>query len=145
MISADIEMANMFTELSEILKYTSIEVVNKIPSKLKNKIEQYKNKEYKFKYNPTLEIEEQKIMPITKTALSTIYLEYCCDSEKKNELLKICNQNDMNFQNQHADYDDMFKKQKQSNTESTEMIVVKRTNIIEKILGKIKRILRRKE
>lgn len=62
----DINYANAYTEVLEILKYIPKEDYNKIP---KNKIELYEtysNKNYNFIYNPDKTLDEQNVSKIAK-------------------------------------------------------------------------------
>lgn len=87
----DIEYANAYSEVLEILKYIPINDYNKIP---KNKIELYKtlqNKEYVFIYNPNKTLEEQNASKITRAIIALLFRDYWASDEQRIKIKKVQN------------------------------------------------------
>ena len=84
----DEEMRNIYAEVWEILKYTNIADLKKIPEKIFFEIKNNRNINHKFKYNPDKNLEEQEIMEESKNYFSALYYKYCCNPEEKKNLVK---------------------------------------------------------
>ena len=72
----EIEYANAYSEVLEILKYIPVEDYKKIPE---NKIELYKknaNTEYCFNYDPNKTLEEQEVSKIGKGIIAILFRDY---------------------------------------------------------------------
>lgn len=133
--------SNVLTETSEILNYFDKSILEKIPQKLIDKIQESKNNEYHFQYDKSKTLVEQKIMQETKDLISAIYLMYCCDGEQRQQLLDICKENErksMEYLNQNYDASELFKNRKENikenaveKIESTENDVNNKIAIIE--------------
>ena len=154
-----VNYSNVLTETSEILNYFDKRILEKIPQKLKDKIQESKNNAYHFQYDKSKTLVEQKIMQETKDLISAIYLMYCCDGEKRQQLLDICKENEkesMEYLNQNYDISELFKNRKENirenavqKIESTENDVNNKIAIIEeekwynKLYAKIKSFFNR--
>lgn len=77
------EYSNAFSQLSEIIKNMKKELRNKIPIEVIDSIEKSKNEDYIFKYNPAIPLNQQNLLPETKSLLSVIYSDYLCDESEK--------------------------------------------------------------
>lgn len=75
--------AKAFTELSEIISNMKDSLKNKIPSKTIKAIELAKDKNYKFNYDKSKSLNEQTLLPETKSLLSVIYSDYLCSTEER--------------------------------------------------------------
>ena len=83
----NIEYANAYSEVLQILKYIPKSDYNKIPE---NKIELFKvnsNKEYKFYYNPNKTLNEQNVSKRTKAIIAILYRDYWATPEKRKEII----------------------------------------------------------
>lgn len=154
-----VNYSNVLTETSEILNYFDKSILEKIPQKLIDKIQESKNNAYHFQYDKSKTLVEQKIMQETKDLISAIYLMYCCDGEKRQQLLDICKENEkesMEYLNQNYDISELFKNRKENirenavqKIESTENDVNNKIAIIEeekwynKLYAKIKSFFNR--
>lgn len=139
------DYAKSYTELIEILKYVSNEDLKKIP---KTKLETYmKNRDcnYNYIYNKELSFENQNILKLTKILIANIYIQYWASNEEreeirnqdKKELYKI----EMKKKEIYST-DNLFNKKTKTEVncnQETSMIVIKKKNIIEKIIDKIKK------
>lgn len=79
----NIEYANAYSEINEILKYVPVEDYNKIP---KNKINLFKdnaNKNYEFKYNSNLTLDEQNVSKRAKAIIAILFRDYWATEEQR--------------------------------------------------------------
>lgn len=140
---------NSFKEVYDILKNTDQELLEKIPVKFINFIEDNMNVDYQTNIKMDLEIDKQKLLKETESILSLIYRSYwATDEEKQNlkmkdkeELLKI----EELKKRQYKDMNQIFRKRKDLNqiTLDNNMIVIKKESFIKKIFNKILSIIGR--
>lgn len=139
------DYAKAYTELLEILKYVSKSSLEKIP---KENLEMYnlnKDRNYNYEYNNNLEFEEQKISRLTRILIANIYIQYWASEEER----KILNQRDKEELEQIEiekrntyNPDNLFaNRRKINNVEEKSLVIVKKKNIVERIIDKIKNIL----
>lgn len=94
----DINYANAYTEVLEILKYIPKEDYNKIP---KNKIELYEtysNKNYNFIYNPDKTLDEQNVSKIAKGVIAILYRDYWANESQREFIIKKQNYDRMKIE-----------------------------------------------
>lgn len=144
----NIEYANAYSEVLEILKYISMEDYNKIP---KDKIKLYKNNantNYNFEYNPDKSLNEQNVSKITKGIIAILFRDYWAtdiqrkkiiakqdydrklleEEKKKQYNTNIFEQNNNHMQNEHIEKNLLI--------ECKETIIQKILNFIKKIFSK---------
>lgn len=76
-----------YREVIEILKYISTEEYKKIP---KNKIELFEknaDKNYKFKYDPKLTLDEQGVSQIGKTIITILFRDYWATDIQREKII----------------------------------------------------------
>jgi len=130
--------SNVATELIEIFKYLEKSVSEKIPIKLKEKIEEHKNSNYIFELDKNKSLEEQNILPETKYILSYIFIKYCCTEEKAQAILKVCRQNDLDIEKEKYEKynpNNIFKDIDKD--ENVQMVEYKEISIYAKFISKI--------
>ena len=131
-----------FTEVSEILKYLSEDLLNKIPKEFIDNIKENMSTSYILKYNNTKGINEQNLKQETRAILSVIYRDYICDEDIKKEIIQKDRKEwfDLETKKEHGNIDVFPQKPiKNLNTKENEALqVVKKQNIIIKIIEKIK-------
>lgn len=78
------EYKEAFTEVNEIIKMMPDELVNKIPSKFREMLEDERDKEY----NPNIQepLEKCKLKNETIIILGLIYRDFLCSQDKKRRL-----------------------------------------------------------
>lgn len=134
-----------YTELLEILKYVSKSSLEKIPKENLEMYELNRDKNYNYEYNNNLEFEEQKMSKLTRILIANIYIQYWASEEERKvlkqrdkeelEKIEIEKRNIYNPDNLFAN------RRKIENLEEKNLVIVKKKNIIEKVLEKIKKIL----
>lgn len=133
-----------YTELLEILKYVSKSSLEKIPKENLEMYELNRDKNYNYEYNNNLEFEEQKMSKLTRILIANIYIQYWASEEERKvlkqrdkeelEKIEIEKRNIYNPDNLFAN------RRKIENLEEKNLVIVKKKNIIEKVLEKIKKI-----
>lgn len=150
-VYTDEEYSKSYTELIEILKYFSKSDLMKIPHKTVLRYIKYKDNNYKFSYNPDLDIDEQDVSKLTLILLANLYIDYFADENERNyiqnkdleELAKLEKQKQEEY-----DINSIFNKRKEkfsdtNSPETTSLIIVPdKTNIVKRIFKKIKSFLK---
>lgn len=140
----NIEYANAYSEVLEILKYISEEDYDKIPQ---NKIELFKtnsNKYYKFIYNPEKTLDEQNVSKRAKAIIGVLFRDYwATDSQREKIIIK--QNNDRLFLEEQKkslyDIEDIFRIRNVNNENKVEEItqmIVNKESFIKKCINKIK-------
>jgi len=140
----NIEYANAYSEVLEILKYISEEDYDKIPQ---NKIELFKtnsNKDYKFIYNPEKTLDEQNVSKRAKAIIGVLFRDYwATDSQREKIIIK--QNNDRLFLEEQKkslyDIEDIFRIRNVNNENKVEEItqmIVNKESFIKKCINKIK-------
>ena len=89
------DQAYAYAELLEILSYTDIALVNKIPNKLMNIFKSYALPNYEKHINVQIPLEEQDISKKTASLIALLSLNYWCESEEeKSEIKNILSENE---------------------------------------------------
>lgn len=137
--------SNAYKEVYEILKNIPKEDLKKIPPIFMEMIEKNMNKEYQYAVNPNIDfLEEQEIMPETRTILAYIFLNYWATENQKEKInMKFKREIQEAEEQKRQLYDvDIFKNKRQNEEiirEKLEMVVYKKENIITRIFNIIKR------
>lgn len=107
------ELTLSAVEINSIFQNMSRDLLNKIPANIKDFFIQIADKNYDFKYDKTLKLNEQKIMPKTKGILALIYRDYICNDLERKNYINECNKI-LNVQNNNntSDFSNLFKKNK---------------------------------
>lgn len=83
----DIEYANAYSEVLEILKYIPIEDYDKIPKNRINLFRAYANKDYAFCYDTTKTLDEQKVSKIAKGIIAILFRDYWATEIQKEKII----------------------------------------------------------
>ena len=85
---ADIQYANAYTEVLDILKYISKEDYEKIPKSKIKVFEENSNKNYSFKYDVDKTLEEQNVSEIAKMIIAILCRDYWTANEQRYIIIK---------------------------------------------------------
>ena len=136
--------ADALAEVDVILDYLDEEDYNKIPKEVIEIIQEYKNEDYIFEYDETIELKDQDLLTETRAILYNFFRDYLAspiqsekikqwqmEDRKKNEIAK----------QKEYEYKELFtnKNQEEVKEEKTELIEYKE-NIFKRIFNKIKSI-----
>lgn len=84
----ELRYRNAFKEVDEILKYTDIDLVNKIPKKFIDFLRENMNNNYEFNVQEGLHLNKQKLSEEANNILALIYRDYWATEEEKEEFRK---------------------------------------------------------
>lgn len=122
------------SEVYEVIIMLEDKELKKIPKRLIETVKLNKDNDYEVDFQ---NIEEGNMLPDTIKILSTLYTYYLASEEEKNVIFKLINTK----KEQHKIDDLIFKnkkiKRKGENKEQS-MVIVKKDNLLKKILHKIK-------
>ena len=85
---ADIQYANAYTEVLDILKYISKEDYEKIPKSKIKVFEENSNKNYSFTYDENKMLDEQNVSEITKAIIAILFRDYWATKEQRYIIIK---------------------------------------------------------
>ena len=144
------ELSEAAVEFNSILEYTSEDLKNKIPKKFLDFLQSIQSKTYKFEYDKTKKLDEQKLKPKTRGLIALVYQDYICNETEKEEYIqkskKIIKQIEESKREKYNP-NDIFKDKKIENdkdTTNTVEIVEYKESIIKRIIRKIKNIFTKK-
>lgn len=140
----DLQYANAYSEVLEILKYISKEDYNKIPKDKINLFENNCNKDYKFTYDTNKTLDEQNISKKTKTIIAILFRDYWA-TDVQREKIKAKENYDRNLKKQEIENkyntDNLFKRNNNFETENisndNNKIIVYKEHLIRRIFNKI--------
>lgn len=144
----DVEYANAYAEVLEILQYLNIEDYRKIPSEKINFFMENENQNYYFRYNTQLPFEKQEISEKAKYILANLFCEYWANDKQKQMIKnKWLQDYEIEEANKRKIYnpDDIFKN-KQTDTSISEInnnIDENEVNLIQYKESIIKKIMKR--
>ena len=131
--------AKAYTEVLELLKHIPKEEYNRIPE---TEIQFYENncdKNYKFIYDETIELKEQKISKEANAVIIAMYMNYFANEKQKEIIDEVLKQNSINQEKekkQKYNTENIFKEKNQENLPME--LNKKKENIIKRIINKIK-------
>lgn len=135
---------NALYEVSEILSYINEESKKKIPKNLIEYITRNKSKNYNFEIDTNVPIGEQKLLPETEAFITIIYRDYICEESKKNEINKIINKNDLEYEEKlkkKYNQENLFKNKYNIENNKKLPIVIKKESLWYRIINYIKKLL----
>ena len=153
---ADIQYANAYTEVLDILKHISKEDYEKIPKSKIKVFEENCNKNYNFTYDENKTLDEQNVSEITKVIIAILFRDYWATKEqryiiiKKQQEIKDQKQKELMAkfeQNKNISEKDLKKVNVASDLDididyarGTNLETYKEENIFKRIISKIKEI-----
>lgn len=134
-------------ELNCIFNYLDLSIFYQIPKDLIELIRNSQDKNYKFVYDKTKSLNDQKLLSETRKLFSTIFIKYCCNSELQKELIEKCKENEKAWKEKYS-YENLFPNDSKSKAteikeEKNDLVKVEeeKKSIIVRIFDKIKKIL----
>lgn len=101
---SNIEYANAYSEVLEILKYVSINDYNKIPKKQIEFFENNSNKNYNFFYNPYKTLDEQNVSKRAKAIIAIIFKDYWATDIQKEKIIAKQNYDRIQLEKEKIQY-----------------------------------------
>ena len=141
------ELSEVAVEINSIFENMSIDLLNKIPQNFKEIFNKIASKDYKFEYDKTISLNEQRLLPKTKGILALIYRDYLCDEIEKEKYNKEYNRvlmlKEIEKQEKYNS-NDIFKNRKNEGSNiNTLPIKYKKMSLFRKIFEKLKSILKK--
>ena len=133
----------------EAISYFDENLFKKIPQGLIDMLNKFQLDDYDFEIDESKTFEEQGISKEAKELLSAIFIQYCCDKDDRNEILRKCKENDeIREQQAREQYNpnNIFKKKEETapKVESVEMVKYEENKPwYLKIVDKIKNLFKR--
>lgn len=138
----DMQYANAYTEVLEILKNISQEDYNKVSKGKINLFEHNANKEYIFNYDSTKTLEEQNVSKTARAIIAILFRDYWATDEQRNKIKAFQNnkRHQIEEENRQKYNTDIFKNRNNSaaeviNEQAENMQLVEyKENIFKRIL-----------
>ena len=147
---SSLEFSEGVTETLDILNHMDKSYIDKIPKKFKDFLEKNKSDSYIPNLDHSKKIKEMNLKEKTKDILATIYMNYWCDAEQKENYIKTLKQNEEKYQEELKEKynpDNIFKnktqktiQQEQPVQEDVDLVEVKES-FFTKFIKKLKGIL----
>ena len=83
------EINEVAVEINSIFNNMSIDVLNKIPLKIRNFFKNNASSTYSFEYDKTNSLNEQNIKDKTRGIIALLYRDYICDDVERKEYNEI--------------------------------------------------------
>lgn len=132
-----------FTEVNEILKYLGEDLLKKIPKEWIDNIKENMSTSYKLEYDNTKGLNEQKLKQETRAILSVMYRDYICDDDRRKQIIQNDREEWFELEKKKEFGDMEIFPQKPVENLNNKLQVVKKQNIMIKIIEKIKIIWRK--
>ena len=142
----DIQYANAYTEVLEILKCISQEDYNKVPKERINMFEHNANREYIFNYDSNKTLEEQNVSKTARAIIAILFRDYWATEEQRNKIKAFQNNKRNQIEEENRQRYEVFKnKTNNTNTKEIEKVenmqlVEYKENIFKRIFGFFKRM-----
>lgn len=143
--------SNTYSEVYEILSYMDKSVVMKIPIDILKNIKDKRNKNYISRINPNDIFNLQNIKKETIDVLACLDVNFWMNDEKKREIKEKYNKKELAYQTKLKSVyktENLFKNTTKiiddvSQQESISIIEYKEKNFLQKMLNKIKHLLKK--
>lgn len=144
-----IEYANAYSEVLELLKYVSRSDYDKIPQNMIELFNQNCNPEYVFEYDMKQSLEEQGVSELARTIIAILFRDYWATEVQKEKIIsyqKSQRIKDEEEKSQKYKYEDLFisdKKIEQDVTNNEANLIIYKENIFQKIIHKIRKFFKK--
>lgn len=145
------EFSEGISETLDILNHMENTYIEKMPKKFREFLENNKSADYISSLDHSKKLNEMNLKEKTKDILATIYMNYWCTPEQKEDYKKVLNENETRYQEELKEKynpDNVFKNKKQSiiqdKVEDTNVSMIEyKESFISKIIKKIRNIFKR--
>ena len=138
-----------YAEVDKILSFMQISYIEKVPKKLRELFKNEKLKDYDPNIDKNIPLNEQNLERKTYAILAMLNLNYWCNDEEKQELLKAYSNNDKKREEELREKynpDNIFKNRIKEPEQATEevkaLVEYKKENFIKKLINTIKRFFK---
>ena len=142
----DIERANAYSELLEILKYLTPEDYDKIPKEKIEVFQTYANRKYNFNYDPDKTLQEQNVSKIARTIIGILFRDYWATEEQREKIVRWQQQERIRIENEKQEKyksEDIFKNNNiETQIEEVALVEVKEEKWYDKVFKFFRKIFR---
>ncbi len=140
----NIEYAIAYSEVLEILQHISKEDYNKIPSEKIKMFKENSSKNYNFKYNSNLTLNEQNVSKRARAIIAILFRDYWATSSQREKINRMEKFNRLKIEKEKSQMynpDSLFlnKESKVETVENSRAIVEYKKTIFIKIINWFKR------
>lgn len=121
----DIEFSEGISETLDILEHMDTMYINKIPKNIMDFLEKNKSFDYVSKLDHSKKLNEMNLKEKTKDILSTIYMNYWCNSEQKINYTNLLKQNEDKYQEELREKynpDNLFKNKTKTTIQQSQQV-----------------------
>ena len=118
------DIRKAMAEVNTVLKYSSVDIKNRVPTNFIELLEKYQDDTYKLEIDVNKNLNEQNLMPETKEILALIYRDYLCDSTEREKLIEN-NKKKLEIINSKYDIENVFEKKREKRITPKEQYPVK--------------------
>ncbi len=140
----------VFSESYQVLMMLNEKTKSKIPSDIWSLLELNSDKSLYFDYNKDVSLDQQPISRETKALLISIYRDYLCDEQTKQEINAALTKNANARSSTVGDETNIinliniqYESKRLGKEESTDLAIIEKQSLISKIFAKIKKLFKR--
>lgn len=147
----NVEYANAYSEVLEILNHIPKSDYDKIPNNMIEVFTRNNNKEYEFNYDVSKTLNEQSVSKIAKTIIAILFRDYWATPTQREKIIAKEKYDIAKLEQEKRDIynpDDLFKKKEENQEEtivnqeaSTFLIEYKEKKFIKKMIKKLMNLL----
>ncbi len=129
----NVRLSEAITEILEILKNVDNELIEKLPQKFKDFLQENKSETYNPQFDYMKDLKDLKLKEETKNLLGIMYMNYWSEPEERKEYEKLLNENQIKYNleiKQKYNPDNLFKKQMSNKGVSAEEKITKDAQLI---------------
>ncbi len=139
----------VFSESYQVLMMLNEKTKSKIPSDIWSLLELNSDKSLYFDYNKDVSLDQQPISRETKALLISIYRDYLCDEQTKQEINAALTKNANARSSTVGDETNIinliniqYESKRLGKEESTDLAIIEKQSLISKIFAKIKKLFK---
>ena len=129
----NVRLSEAITEILEILKNVDNDLIEKLPQKFKDFLQDNKSETYNPEFDCMKDLKDLKLKEETKNLLGIMYMNYWSEPEERKEYVKLLNENQIKYNleiEQKYNPDNLFKKKMSNKSVSVEEKITKDVQLI---------------
>ncbi len=129
----NVRLSEAITEILEILKNVDNDLIEKLPQKFKDFLQENKSETYNPEFDCMKDLKDLKLKEETKNLLGIMYMNYWSEPEERKEYVKLLNENQIKYNleiEQKYNPDNLFKKKMSNKSVSVEEKITKDVQLI---------------
>ena len=129
----NVRLSEAITEILEILKNVDNDLIEKLPQKFKDFLQENKSETYNPEFDCMKDLKDLKLKEETKNLLGIMYMNSWSEPEERKEYVKLLNENQIKYNleiEQKYNPDNLFKKKMSNKSVSVEEKITKDVQLI---------------